>query len=28
MVAGIPTGSSGRTNMMKIHKIGEAVVGS
>jgi len=27
MIAGIPTGSSGRTNMMKIHKIGEAVVG-
>ncbi len=27
MVAGIPTGSSGKTNMMKIHKIGDAVVG-
>lgn len=27
MIAGIPTGSSGRTNMMKIHKVGEAVVG-
>lgn len=27
MIAGIPTGSSGKTNMMKIHKIGEAVVG-
>ncbi|MCK5758793.1 MAG: pyruvate kinase [Clostridiales bacterium] len=28
MIAGIPTGSSGRTNMMKIHKIGDAVVGN
>jgi pyruvate kinase len=27
MIAGIPTGSSGKTNMMKIHKVGEAVVG-
>jgi len=27
MIAGIPTGSSGKTNMMKIHKIGDAVVG-
>ncbi len=28
LIAGIPTGSSGRTNMMKIHKIGDAVVGN
>lgn len=28
MIAGIPTGSSGRTNMMKIHKVGEEVVGN
>ncbi len=28
MIAGIPTGSSGKTNMMKIHKIGDAVVGN
>jgi pyruvate kinase len=27
MIAGIPTGSSGKTNMMKIHKIGDPVVG-
>lgn len=27
MIAGIPTGSSGKTNMMKIHRIGDPVVG-
>lgn len=28
MIAGIPTGSSGKTNMMKIHKMGDEVVGN
>ncbi|MFO7611649.1 MAG: pyruvate kinase alpha/beta domain-containing protein, partial [Clostridia bacterium] len=27
LVGGIPTGSSGKTNMMKIHRIGDPVVG-
>jgi len=27
MIAGIPTGSSGKTNMMKIHRIGDEVIG-
>jgi pyruvate kinase len=28
LTAGIPTGSSGKTNMLKMHRIGDEVIGS